>query len=141
MKQNNLKKSVAVFMWFGDKILLSERLDVDNYSGYWSAPGGRADAEDVSLAHTAQREIKEETDMFLLREELMILDSYEHDGWRCFLFEAFKDDYLFKDIKNTEPKKHSPWKLFSIKETMKLKLMPSIREYLQEKLDKKTKKK
>jgi 8-oxo-dGTP pyrophosphatase MutT (NUDIX family) len=132
----NHKKSTAILIWFGDKILLSKRKTA-LYKGKWSAPGGRAESSDTSLTHTAQRELMEEAGIFLLLQDLGIVDSYEHDEWKCFFFEAFLAEKLFKIIKNVEPKKHSPWELFTAEEALKLDLMPSIREYILDFIDNK----
>jgi len=128
----NNKKSVAVFMWFGDKLMLSERKTT--YKGMWAAAGGSVEPSDITLTNAAQREVLEETGHYGHINDFVIVDSYDHDGWRCFLFEykAYGENG-FRDIKNKEPKKHGPWKLFTVEEALALNLMPAIREYLVDK--------
>lgn len=47
----------------------SERPD-DSWSGHWSLPGGRCDASDRDLVHTALRELEEECGIRLTEQEL-----------------------------------------------------------------------
>jgi 8-oxo-dGTP pyrophosphatase MutT (NUDIX family) len=47
----------------------SERPE-DSWSGHWSFPGGRRDADDVDLLHTALRELEEECGIRLGREHM-----------------------------------------------------------------------
>ena len=47
----------------------SERAD-DSWSGHWSFPGGRCDAEDRDLLDTARRELAEECGVPLAREQM-----------------------------------------------------------------------
>ena len=47
----------------------SERPD-DSWSGHWSLPGGRCDAEDLDLVHTALRELEEECGVRLTEGDL-----------------------------------------------------------------------
>jgi 8-oxo-dGTP pyrophosphatase MutT (NUDIX family) len=47
----------------------TERED-DPWSGHWSCPGGRRDAHDIDLLHTALRELEEECGIRLRRDDL-----------------------------------------------------------------------
>ena len=55
-----------------DSILLIRRAERegDSWSGQWSCPGGRRDAADVDLLHTALRELEEECGVRLRRADL-----------------------------------------------------------------------
>jgi len=55
-----------------DSVLLMRRADraEDPWSGHWSFPGGRREAEDCDLLQTALRELEEECGIRLHREEL-----------------------------------------------------------------------
>lgn len=126
------KKSVAVIIWFNGKIMLSQRKG-KNFKGKWAVVGGKVEKNEYIL-RAAQREILEECGLFFLNTEIFLLDSYVDNQWKCFIFEAFRPNYLFMDVKNNEPKKHSAWTLFSISDALKLDLMPALREYLEGKL-------
>ena len=47
----------------------SERQE-DSWSGHWSLPGGRREADDLNLLHTALRELEEECGIRLSREHI-----------------------------------------------------------------------
>ena len=55
-----------------ESILLMRRTERegDSWSGQWSLPGGRRDAADVDLLHTALRELEEECGIRLRRDDL-----------------------------------------------------------------------
>lgn len=55
-----------------ESVLLIRRTEreEDPWSGHWSFPGGRAEAEDRDLVHTALRELAEECGVHLQRETL-----------------------------------------------------------------------
>ena len=55
-----------------ESVLLMRRADRegDPWSGHWSFPGGRRDAVDSDLLHTALRELEEECGVRLSREHL-----------------------------------------------------------------------
>ena len=57
---------------------------------------------------------------------------YDRRKIKAFLFELRLPGWWFNYVQNTEPKKQGPWKLFTIKQALKLKLMPSIKSYLQD---------
>jgi 8-oxo-dGTP pyrophosphatase MutT (NUDIX family) len=55
-----------------DSVLLIRRAERagDSWSGHWSFPGGRREAGDLDLLHTALRELEEECGIRLRREDL-----------------------------------------------------------------------
>src|SRR3954452_11227103 len=55
-----------------ESVLLIRRTEreSDSWSGQWSLPGGRRDAGDVDLLHTALRELEEEVGIRLRREDV-----------------------------------------------------------------------
>jgi len=59
--------------------------------------------------------------------DCFIIDKSEQ---KVFIYEGKLSLMDFYQIKDTEPKKHGPWKLYSIKEALKLPLMPYIEDYL-----------
>jgi 8-oxo-dGTP pyrophosphatase MutT (NUDIX family) len=133
------KKAVAVILWFGDKICLTQRLKTKTFSGFWACAGGSVDDTDESITHAAQREILEECghQIFFTRDSLNIVDCYQEGDFKCFVFEGKMGAYRFTDIRNPEPDKHSDWTLFTPKEILKLKnVMPSIKMYIRNYLTK-----
>jgi 8-oxo-dGTP pyrophosphatase MutT (NUDIX family) len=122
------EKSAVISVWFGDKIMLTQRKG-ENFKGKYAVVGGKVE-KDERIIKAAQRELLEETGLYFIDTQIHLLDCYDHERWKCFLFETFSEDYLFSHVKNKEPKKHTPWKLYSIEEALKLDLMPAIRDYL-----------
>ena len=123
-------RAVAIMVWFGDKVMLTQRLKTSTFSGWWAAVGGSVEHNE-EIIEAARRELFEETHLFILREQLMLTDCYREDEFKCFIFEVRLAAYLFSDVKNTEPDKHSSWQLFTVKEALTLpKLMPAICEIL-----------
>lgn len=55
-----------------ESILLIRRAEreSDSWSGHWSLPGGRREAQDPDLLHTALRELEEECGIRLAREQM-----------------------------------------------------------------------
>ena len=132
MKNINLQKVAIVYLWFGKKIMLCKR-KTGIYSGMYGCAGGKIeDGEDI--LDGLVRETKEETNFFIYKYVLNLIDCYIiKDANKVFVFEAFKDDYEFLYIKNTEPTKHEKWKLFTIKDALKLNLTPHLKFYLENK--------
>ena len=131
MNRFGTNKAVVILLWFGDKILLTQRRNVPHFKGYWAAVGGSVEPTDTTLARAASRELQEETDIFVRDIELDIVDCWQENDFKCFIFQTKLSPYRFGDVKNTEPKKHSPWQLFTVQEALKLKpLMPALLEYL-----------
>jgi 8-oxo-dGTP pyrophosphatase MutT (NUDIX family) len=126
-------RTVACVMWFGDKVALAQRRKTKTFSGYWQVSGGKMEKGE-SLIEGIQREIKEEMNLFVPYWELEIADVIITDPSteKCFLFERRVVGEVFKNVKNLEPKKCSPWKLFTITEALALEnLMPGLKEYFQ----------
>lgn len=129
------KKAVAIMVWFESSIeppclMLTKRLKVPKFSGWWAAVGGSVEKGEDAI-RAAQREMQEETGMYVSRDDLRLIDCYREDDFKCFIFEVTIGRYRFNEIKNTEPKKHSPWQLFTTKAALQLpQLMPAIKEIL-----------
>jgi 8-oxo-dGTP pyrophosphatase MutT (NUDIX family) len=123
-------KTVVCVIWIGDKILLCQRLKNDCFKGGWQATGGKVD-EGETFEQAAIREAYEECGVEIPQYLLQVSDCITNDPTtkKCFLFEAFLPERYAKLVKRTEPKKHGPWKLFSIEEAQKLKLLPGLTEY------------
>lgn len=69
--------------------------------------------------------------MYVPKGELRLIDSHYEGEFKCFVFETEIGSYRFNEIKNVEPKKHTPWQLFTMKEALALPdLMPALRKIL-----------
>ena len=117
----------------GTKLLmLTKRRKTKTFSGYYALVGGKIDAGEDGIA-AAKREMLEETNYY--PQAMDLTDCFVDGEFKCFFFEINLPMYRFRDIKNLEPKKHSPWKLYTINEALKLeKLMPSLRTILLERV-------
>lgn len=137
MNRFGTKRAAVMMAWFKDPItkvrsllLTKRRRACKTFPGWYAAVGGKIDAGECAI-QAVQREMVEETGFYILREELSLIDCYVEADFKCFIFETEIGQYRFNDIKNREPKKHSPWKLYTIHEALKLpKLMPALREIL-----------
>jgi 8-oxo-dGTP pyrophosphatase MutT (NUDIX family) len=131
LNANSYKKVVHAAMFFGNKILLSKRLKEGYHKNFYGDPGGKMEKGELPL-DALIREIKEETGLKIMPIELDFLDCfiYPEREIKSFIFkgEFFIDG--FKAVKNPEPDKQDNWQLFSIKEALKLKLLPSVFYYL-----------
>lgn len=129
------KKAVAILVWFigaGEKkiMLTKRRRACGTFVNYYAAVGGSVEDEECGLS-AAVREMKEETGYFAFKSQFKLIDCYNENGCKCFIFELGLPLYHFRDMKNTEPNKHTAWKLYTIEKALVLpKLMPAIREIL-----------
>lgn len=144
MNKFGTRKAAVVMLWFSkgprstNKIMLSKRLKVPYFSGWWAATGGKVDDGECAI-QAAKREVLEETGLYVSAENLSLMDCYVAENFKCFMLETILPMYRFEDVKNTEPSKHSPWQLFTIREALKLpKLMPALQETLLTKLQERT---
>jgi 8-oxo-dGTP pyrophosphatase MutT (NUDIX family) len=117
----------------GRPIWLSQRLG--NYeTGKYACPGGMIDSTDISDVHAIQREVLEETGINItdLSRFKRSITSH-HPGGKSDITQWFvlQLDYWWKETpQNTEPNKHSDWKLYTIEEAKNLPLMMSTHEVL-----------
>jgi 8-oxo-dGTP pyrophosphatase MutT (NUDIX family) len=56
-----------------NEFLILRRAPIDDRGGQWTVPGGHIDGDDRSIVHGAIRELKEETDLTCLEEDLVYL--------------------------------------------------------------------
>lgn len=131
MDFNNYRKVVHASIWFGKKIALSQVIKEAYHKGYWSDAGGKVEKNEKPM-DAIVREVYEETGLDIDWSAFDLIDCfiYPERQIKSFLFEVKLPLSDFSDIKNMEPKKQSNWQLFTIEEALKLKLMPSVKFYL-----------
>ena len=54
--------------------------------GHWEAPQGRRETSDLTLRHTAQRELREETGIFVHTNKLDKVGNFTVEGWRMTVY-------------------------------------------------------
>lgn len=129
-----MKKYIRVChlsIWFGNKIALSRVVKKAYYKGFWSDAGGKVE-EYEHIEAALKREVKEEMGIDIENTNFRLVDCFLYDKRKIksFLYELNLPDWWFNYVKNTEPHKQGPWKLFTLKQALKLKLMPSVKAYL-----------
>jgi len=141
MNQKTEKVGVACLLfdgWYwtnvGRPIWLSQRLGEYEH-GKYACPGGMVDPTDVSDVHAIQRELLEETGINitdLSRFKRSIVSH--HPGGKSDITQWFVLEltYWWKETpKDMEPRKHSPWNLYTLEEAKYLPLMVSTKEILE----------
>lgn len=132
MDMFNYQNCAFCLIWCGKKILLSERKKKGRFQGFFAAVGGKIDTgEDITQGLC--REIYEETGAYIYNGSMKIIDCYilPEVKQKAFVFESFQNPTFYHNVSNVEPHKHGEWKLYSIQEALNLKLMPYLRDYLQ----------
>lgn len=132
--------NVVAMLWFGNRLMVTQRLK-QPWEGYWAVVGGKLEPSDLSIVEGCQREIIEETGLYIIPSELILLDCYilfRADPTcgvsysKNFIFESIRHVHDFGRVKTREPKKHSPWTLKSKEQALACKdLMPAIRQILE----------
>lgn len=133
MNTSHYTKIVHAALWHDNKILLSQVRKSGWHQGLWGNPGGKVEANE-SLISAVQREVAEETGLYLIDRAFNLIDCYIFSE-RClktFLYEVKLTPSGFVQIKNTEPNKQGPWQLFTREEALRLPLMPSLIYYLRD---------
>lgn len=132
MDCNNYQKIVHGALWYNNKILLSKRLKDGYHKGFWQDVGGKMETYEIPI-QAMVREIQEETGLILFHHKFAFIDCfiYSKRKIKTFLFEIGLTKDEITRIRNTEPDKQTNWKLFTLKEALKLKLMPSVKYYLE----------
>lgn len=128
---NKYRKVVHAALFFGNKIALSKRLKDGFHKGFWSDAGGKVEKNE-RIIDAIVRETEEETGIKLPPNVFILMDSfiYTERQIKTFLFKVDLSEFQFATIKNTEPHKQGPWELFTVKDALKLKLVPSVKYYL-----------
>lgn len=131
-----MSKATAVMMWFrlndeyAPRIMLTRRkAPCRSFVGKYAVAGGSVEKDECAIL-AAKRELLEETGMTRQMYDFKLIDCLVENEFKCFYFEVNLSQYLFKDIKNTEPHKHEPWKLYTIEKALALPLIPPLRGIL-----------
>lgn len=103
----------AVF--YNNSLLLAKRIveyegNPVPFGGYWSIFTGAVDPEDDSIAHAAQRELKEEADLDVLLEDLISIGKVENLECTLNIY-AYESPELVFPLLDYE---HTEWGWFSI---------------------------
>jgi 8-oxo-dGTP pyrophosphatase MutT (NUDIX family) len=129
-KTGKFPRTVVCVIWIGNKILLCQRLKEDRFKGGWQATGGKVEDWET-FEQAAIREAEEECGIEIPQYMLSVAECIEDDPStdKCFLFESFLPPRYARLVKRTEPNKHGPWKLFTVAQAKKLKLLPGLTKY------------
>jgi 8-oxo-dGTP pyrophosphatase MutT (NUDIX family) len=132
MDINNYQRVCHSALWFGKKIALAKVLKEAYHKGWYCDSGGKIEKNETVL-RAVQRETEEETGIFFLQSQFEFVDCfiYNERKIKTYLFKVELDEYAFHLMKHTEPTKLSPWKLYTVKQALKLPLMPSVKFYLE----------
>ena len=104
-----------------NEFLLSQRLSNTGYAGAgkWCFPGGHVEFGE-SLFAAAIREVKEETNIDLNKENLTLYDSFSQECYTekrlhyfTFYVIALAEHKAAAELCNMEPEKHSDWSWFN----------------------------
>lgn len=127
---NKFQKVVHVSAWFGEKIALSQVVKEAYHKGYWSDAGGKVEPGETWI-EAAKREFQEEMGLRLMNPVFVDFFIYTERQIKTCLFKVNYSSRSFRLVLNKEPDKQSEWRLFTPKEALKLKLMPSVKNYLE----------
>ncbi len=132
MDINSYQRVCHSALWFGKKLALAKVLKEAYHKGWYCDSGGKIEKGE-SVLQAVQRETEEETGLYIPTCLFEFIDCYIYDERKIktFLFEVHLHEHNFQRMENTEPTKLSPWKLYTVKQALKLKLMPSVRNYLE----------
>lgn len=129
-------KTVAIALWKGSSVLMSQRLGTETFPNLWQFPGGKVDPPE-SVLRAIIREVLEETGLKLDMQTLDLADCIKGDPscYKCFLFESIIP--IDQTFHNPESK-NSEWRLIPFEEAVSMasegKTLPGIYEYFKEKL-------
>ena len=128
MNNEKYKGAVAIVMRNPQGLIyLSLRKNTETWNDCYAFAGGRVDFDDPSPKFAAHREIFEETELYIptYRFQLIWEGSTETaEPEHIYMIELTE----FEIPQNTEPDKHDPWKLYTIEEARKLKVIPLMLE-------------
>lgn len=115
-----------------NNLILYVFITKSSLQGFWQNPGGKVNSGET-LIKAVQRETEEETGCWFGNNEFPLIDCfiYPERQLKTFLFEIRLHEHEFDILQNPEPYKQTNWELFTVKQALKLKLMPSVKYYLE----------
>jgi 8-oxo-dGTP pyrophosphatase MutT (NUDIX family) len=120
--------TACCLIWFGERLMLSQRLKTKNFPGYWESICVKIEPNE-SIQCGIQREIKEKTGLFVQHHFIEVID--------CVIDDFITEMYLIFQYKthsgnfNNVFKKRTPWQLYTPDEASKFPLMPGILQNLE----------
>jgi len=123
----------VIFISTPDGFYLSRRLDAAKpFHNFWQCPGGKLD-EGESPLQGAVRELKEETGLSINPRRLKLIgkNTRSFPNGDPYIAVNYHIRLRRSEIPTqTEPHKSGPWKLVSVNELYRLKLIPGLAEHL-----------
>lgn len=102
-------RAAGVSVFHAGMVLLAKRIETYQgepvpFGGYWSIFAGAVENVDLSPRHTAQRELKEETQITAPLDELLYLDTIERPNTNLTLYSYTVNEALLPvlDYEHTE---------------------------------------
>lgn len=118
--------TVCTALRVGSRIYLSERLNTDEFTGYWQWSGGECNDGENPI-DAAKREVKEETALDLDVGRFRYLHQITGDPTTKCCYVYYVDLNEAEYPMRTE-NKSSDWQLLSYDNALKLRLMPGLVE-------------
>lgn len=127
----SLPEGVAVLVIRLDCVAVNQRIGTSKHRGQWQFPGGTVNtAVAESSAQAAQRELGEETGLWLPLERFHYLGSDQRTEPYAYLGHAFSVRlHGCEELRNCEPEKHSDWVWMTLKEIRQLDMIPGTAVY------------
>lgn len=118
--------TVCAALRLGEKIYLSQRMNTEEFIGYWQYAGGKVE-KDENPINAAAREVNEETGLDLDVRRFYFNGSITGDPTTkcCYVYYV---DLNEAEIPMRTENKSSDWVLLSYDDALKLRLMPGIAE-------------
>ena len=101
--------AAGVSVFYKNSVLLAKRIETHKgkpvpFGGYWSIFTGAVDPEDLSVAHAAQRELKEEADIDVDINDLVFIQAVENPNCTLNVYAYESPEIIFPllDFEHTE---------------------------------------
>ena len=132
-------KATVVFLIKDNKILLARKMKKIG-AGLWNGYGGKPEPKDISIRHTACRELYEESGMGIITEpdhliEVADIDFYKNKASIADFSVVFYISYLWSgEAGDTEEMKDPTW--FTLDDIPYGEMLPADRDFMPKILDK-----